>query len=163
MGHSHSAWGQRGCEGGWARRGGGVGTTGWAGGTPAPCPLGNSLLFPESTFSPGNGAQSSAPQSWTKEDQLSPPSPQWLPFPPSPGSKAPPSSAYPPPLGFLPPPSPIHFLPEAFQSPTSPQPIPLSVAPQFPAPQLCSLLFLDSLTCSLGVTSFERGVEYLLL
>lgn len=140
-----------------------MGTTGWAGGTPAPCPLGNSLLFPESTFSPGNRAQSSAPQSWTKEDQLSPPSPQWLPFPPSPGSKAPPSSAYPPPLGFLPSPSPIHFLPEAFQSPTSPQPIPLSVAPQFPAPQLCSLLFLDSLTCSLGVTSFERGVEYLLL
>lgn len=140
-----------------------MGTTGWAGGTPAPCPLGNSLLFPESTFSPGNRAQSSAPQSWTKEDQLSPPSPQWLPFPPSPGSKAPPSSAYPPPLGFLPPPSPIHFLPEASQSPTSPQPIPLSVAPQFPAPQLCSLLFLDSLTCSLGVTSFERGVEYLLL
>ena len=140
-----------------------MGTTGWAGGTPAPCPLGNSLLFPESTFSPGNRAQSSAPQSWTKEDQLSPPSPQWLPFPPSPGSKAPPSSAYPPPLGFLPSPSPIHFLPEAFQSPTSPQPIPLSVAPQFLAPQLCSLLFLDSLTCSLGVTSFERGVEYLLL
>lgn len=66
-----------------------MGITGWAGGSLALWPLGNSFLFPESMFSPGNGAQSSAPQSWTKEDQLSPTRPTLAALPPSPRLQSP--------------------------------------------------------------------------